>query len=83
MDISHSIHSLTRKTVQKCIDPATLPANRAHTSTMEQLRNKWQCNDKSCRSGSEYCYVGGESALSHAHIDVWAAAIVKFIFLLL
>jgi hypothetical protein len=73
--------------VQKRINPANLPANKAHTSMMEQLRNKWRCNDKSCHSGCEYCYVSGETgqhyALSHAHIDVWAAAIVSVIFLYL
>src|ERR1700678_2707935 len=78
------LYFLTRDPFQKHIDPATLPGNKAHTSMMEQLRNKWQFNDKLCHFRPEYCYVGGEAAqhyaLSHAHINVWAAAIVSLIF---
>jgi hypothetical protein len=67
--------------IQKRIDPATLPGNVALTAKIGELRNRWRCNDKTCRNGSDYCYVGGHLVehypLSHAHIDVWASAIVS------
>src|SRR5262245_34462977 len=79
--ISHLLVSLTVRMIQKRIDPATLPGNKALTARIAELRDRWRCNDKTCRTGSDYCYVSGSMvehyALSHAHLDVWAAALVS------
>jgi hypothetical protein len=84
--ISHLFLSLTICVMQKRIDPAMLPGNKALTARIAELRDRWRCNDKTCRTGSDYCYVSGSMvehyALSHAHLDVWAAALVSCCILL-
>jgi hypothetical protein len=79
--ISHLFVSPTVGFMQKRIDPAMLPGNKALTARIAELCNRWWCNDKTCHTGSDYCYVSGSMvehyALSHAHLDVWAAALVS------
>lgn len=61
-----------------------LPGNIAMNEQIRQLRERWECNMTTC--SSEFCFIpadGPHFALSHDHVEKWAAAIVrqKYIYL--
>ncbi|KAJ7732491.1 hypothetical protein B0H14DRAFT_3517623 [Mycena olivaceomarginata] len=58
-----------------------LPANVALNAKIGALRERWMCPTPNGQCGSEHCFVHPDEAdhfaLSHAHMESWAAAILK------
>ncbi|KAJ7895257.1 hypothetical protein B0H14DRAFT_2558834 [Mycena olivaceomarginata] len=58
-----------------------LPANVALNAKIGTLRERWMCPTPNGQCGSKHCFVHPDEAdhfaLSHAHMESWAAAILK------
>ncbi|KAF8210056.1 hypothetical protein K438DRAFT_1810766 [Mycena galopus ATCC 62051] len=58
-----------------------LPGNVALNNKIGELRERWKCTVQGGACGSAHCFVSATDpdhfALSHAHIENWAAAMLK------